>query len=564
MDDSYKPSLICDNTIIEERSKKKLEPLGEYEHKQNESDKDGFKNEPLLNMPEIKSINSQKQPIAKNFDDKKDIEMAVVNTAVSTATGTYCSQQITLTELRDLFKPSLGTTIQLEKEAFLSSLKLITKGLEGDEKTKAALIHIQKRARALGFTFGSDSDTDGVTDQMATAEEIIADGGQGLDCEDFAGMITFWGHAAADEGYLPEGSEFVVITGKRHVVTKIAHVVSVFISPDGDKYIMDGNSLVTHDLHTLSEYQKVDGRLNFIQPNVARKRFHTDDIVTSFPKDKRIVVKLDGKLYSTKEHAMDLIKVSDDRISVEWLNKQSESPIDDSISVDDLRDKIYNNNGFLYYDGVERDHYKRYFSKEHWGKADKFIEYPDLISHHLGMSVIEGSMATAFAIRKRYKVKRRRRNIIKAHKVKEQWIAKKVSNAEMSLSDFKDFGYISYMVDSHDNKNLTHISNVFKSHKSFKTPASFYSLIQDLNALFIDDEQLLNLEKTITEENLKKRRFIEKDMGEALKKYGISIEYSTDGGIRSKVADKFRSIDNKKLQPCLYKTVINKKNFIKY
>lgn len=50
VDDSYKPSLICDNTntIIEDVSKQKLELLDESKHKQNKSDKDVFKNNQWL------------------------------------------------------------------------------------------------------------------------------------------------------------------------------------------------------------------------------------------------------------------------------------------------------------------------------------------------------------------------------------------------------------------------------------------------------------------------------------------------------------------------------------
>ncbi|MCK5894042.1 MAG: hypothetical protein KAG53_06435 [Endozoicomonadaceae bacterium] len=563
VDDGYKQSLACNNnTIRDDRSKQELEPLDEYENKQNNSDKDEFKNNRQLRTAEIHSNKHQKQHIEKNLDDKQDLRKSVVNTAVHTAAcANEIQQEIIWSELRDKFHPSLGTTLELERKAFLSGLEEITKGLEGDEKTKAVLINIQKRAKTIGFTYGTDIDTEGVDDHMSTAVEIIADGGKGLDCEDFSSMATFWGQTATDEGYLPKGSEFVIIIGFISLSAKSQHASCVFISPDGDKYIMDGNSFATHDLYTLSEYQQVDDRLNVILTNMVLINLSLNDRVIPVSDKKRGGRYNDMAYEITKNN----ITVPDDRISVEWLNQQSKSPIDDSISAYDLRDKIYSTHGLSAdHDIYKYDfpfNYKQYVLEKHWEeKLNALVKNPEIIAQDISMAALEGSMATAFAMHKRYKVNRRRRNIIKTHKAKEQWLAKKVKNTEMTLKDFKNFGRISDIVDSsYNNKNIASISNIFKSHRSFKTSESFYSLIQDLKALFPEDEQLLNLDKTITEENLKKRRFVEKDLGEVLKKYGISIEYSTDGGIRSKMTDTLRSIDNKKLNSCLCKTVINKK-----
>lgn len=99
-------------------------------------------------------------------------------------------------DLREAFYPSFGATADEEKQIFLRSLELVTKGLDGDEKSKAVLIHIQERLKETGTMYELDQGAD----NLRSVDEMLSIQGQGIDCEDSAFMMKFWGDAAIANG----------------------------------------------------------------------------------------------------------------------------------------------------------------------------------------------------------------------------------------------------------------------------------------------------------------------------------------------------------------------------
>jgi VCBS repeat-containing protein len=91
-------------------------------------------------------------PIVLNAVDNQAIQQVVLN-AVSNQS---IQQENALEATSEILELPLGATIADEKEAFLHSLEEATKGLEGDEKYKAVLTHIQSRYEVTDMSNGED------------------------------------------------------------------------------------------------------------------------------------------------------------------------------------------------------------------------------------------------------------------------------------------------------------------------------------------------------------------------------------------------------------------------
>jgi VCBS repeat-containing protein len=109
----------------------------------------------LLGKYRSYSLSSDNSGIEKNINSQQVAEGAANIPApiILNAVDIQLSQQ---EAIREVLEPPLGATIVDEKAAFLHSLEEATKGLEGDEKYKAVLTHIQSRYEVTDLSNGED------------------------------------------------------------------------------------------------------------------------------------------------------------------------------------------------------------------------------------------------------------------------------------------------------------------------------------------------------------------------------------------------------------------------
>ncbi|MGB1272494.1 MAG: hypothetical protein ACPG5T_10495, partial [Endozoicomonas sp.] len=346
-------------------------------------------------------------------------------------------------------------------------------------------------------------------------------------------MARFWGEAAIEKGYLPEDSEFHIIGGSSSA--GVEHAVCVFEAPEGDKYIIDG---ILYDsdgggnpsrLLTLAEYREDRDKLD---------SFLRQALLFDEAQPEAVYPDTEGPL-----------------VTEEWMNQSSDTPIDDSISDNDLKEKIYNQ-----YDvdpdphatksSSYKDYLVQYGEEEFWQeKFDDFADIPDALGADIGNAMTEGTLAWGFSLYKRNKILRRRKNIIKAFEVKQKWKNLRPQKQLMTLSDFKDFGSISHLVDTKPPRDtlLKVTADIFNCHKSYRNLQDFQNLIENLTWLFPEDQELRALRTRLTPENMENPNFIVNDLEKKLKEYGISVDYEKIGTVTQKIADKFRRMQNKKL-----------------
>ena len=103
-------------------------------------------------------------------------------------------------------QPSLGKTEEEEWAIFSEMLKPF-KDLPEDQREKAVLILIQDRLKSH-IQYGYDKDSEGVEEYISNSEEIMQDGGQYIDCEDYSMLCERWSEIAKKEGLLPKNAEF--------------------------------------------------------------------------------------------------------------------------------------------------------------------------------------------------------------------------------------------------------------------------------------------------------------------------------------------------------------------
>jgi hypothetical protein len=484
-----------------------------------------------LSSKQPKAKTKSTSTISKNHEDKKAlIEGAANFPPIADA----IRQEQIWKELRKDFYPDIGATPEEEKAIFLDSLDKVTKGLEGQEKSKAVLLHVLERFKVTGFTYRLDKDTEGVHDVASSVAETLADKGQGIDCEDFSIIADFWMKAAIEKGYLPEGSKSYMLYGQKHAV-------AVYQSPEGDSYIMDG-TMGCERLLTYNQYREVSDYLALLEGEY--------------------------KYAPYEKHKNKLVRW----VSKERLQHESDSPLDKSISNMDLKKKIYARHGVAPDPSSPaqsiHDYYDSLLQYTHIEFSENKFEYtianPMAVLPNAGSAIAEGTVATAFALYKRHKINRRRNNIIAAYNVKTTVEKHQTAytNKTMNFAQFKNFSHVSFLVDNNDNKQIIPLAQILTCHKSYQTKDSLSTLVENLIKIFPNDTDLNNLEKDITEENIANPKKL-LTIKEKLKKYGIAIEHQKLGSLKQQIGDKFRKQKNEKSQACMHKIVIDKKIFYK-
>jgi len=158
------------------------------------------------------------------------------------------------------FKQDLGSSLEEETALFVDALPDDTAGLSDQAKYAALLQGIQTRFKQGGYVYGTDSDTGDGREYWATPTETIADGGQGIDCEDFAFMAQHYGEAGLEE--LGVGGAFQVHTGLIDGDPSRGHAICVYHAEDGSQYVIDGTMYSAGGgspgrIYTIEEYTEM-------------------------------------------------------------------------------------------------------------------------------------------------------------------------------------------------------------------------------------------------------------------------------------------------------------------
>ena len=200
--------------------------------------------------------------------------------------------------ISDIVEPELGET-EAEEHAIFKKLMEPYKDLSEEQKEKAFLVTIQDRLRE-NTSYGSDIESEGVENYVSSPEEILADGGDNIDCEDSAILSQFWFMTAKSEGMLPEESNGYII----HLNTpdgENSHAIFVYESGDipPERYVVDsyttgnqvGSGLVTMDQNrdglvsydeymAATNYEVTHGQSFSYDPNNPGQWSYTDDVNT--------------------------------------------------------------------------------------------------------------------------------------------------------------------------------------------------------------------------------------------------------------------------------------------
>ena len=153
---------------------------------------------------------------------------------------------------------SIGNTLDAELEVFSSTLTGDRFDSASEQILYANVIqNIQGRFKAGGYTYAYDKDTEGVTEYWSSPTEVVADSGQGIDCEDFAFMARESGkHAQSELGF---GGRFAVHMGYVDHDRERGHAICVYHAEDGSQYVIDGTYFESgrgdmSQLTTIAEY----------------------------------------------------------------------------------------------------------------------------------------------------------------------------------------------------------------------------------------------------------------------------------------------------------------------
>ncbi|PJE79475.1 hypothetical protein CI610_01541 [invertebrate metagenome] len=138
------------------------------------------------------------------------------------------------------FQPPLGETEEKEWAIFSEMLQPF-KNLPEAQREKAVLILMQDRLKEH-MTYGLDENTEGQSEFISSPSHILADGGKGIDCDDYTMMCERWGEIAKSEGLLPEEANLYSLSLQ---MPEGGHVVFVYESPPDtpdempERYVID-------------------------------------------------------------------------------------------------------------------------------------------------------------------------------------------------------------------------------------------------------------------------------------------------------------------------------------
>ena len=154
------------------------------------------------------------------------------------AGASFNTVMLTKPEYETTVQPELGAN-EAEEYAIFKQLMEPYKNLPEDERQKAVLVLMQDRLREH-VSYGYDQDSEGVDHYVSSPEETLADGGENIDCEDYALMCERWCGYARAEGIIPADS-------KTHVFSvntpdgENPHAIFVYESNDipPERYVID-------------------------------------------------------------------------------------------------------------------------------------------------------------------------------------------------------------------------------------------------------------------------------------------------------------------------------------
>ena len=199
----------------------------------------------------------KRKPAKPTTNRHNDIGNEVVHTALIGQMRNAITSNFHAHHMENIDAPLSGN-VEREMQAFADVFP--SSGIDNasyETQYALAIQCIQSRFKHGGFTYGFDQDTEGVRDYWATPAETLADGGQNIDCEDFAFMAKKYGEALQQEiGF--EG-EFQVHGGLINGDHEQGHAICVFHASDGNQYVIDGTHFESgrgdpSQITTLAEY----------------------------------------------------------------------------------------------------------------------------------------------------------------------------------------------------------------------------------------------------------------------------------------------------------------------
>jgi predicted transglutaminase-like cysteine proteinase len=282
-----------------------------------------FKND--LNIPK----SNQNSSIENNTQYKPSISYSILNVLMRLY-NFYNSRFYPIS-----YQPPLENNTVREASLFKELLKPF-EDLPPLAKEKATLLTILHRV-AANVVYSYDIDTTGAEEYWRSTEEILARGGKGIDCEDYAILANFYTMHAQESSYLPQDAKFGIFILPSHALFYYErtlpnedkpefYVIDTFTVGDLSVQVSDANYL-----RTLKEYvYDKDVYLNLFN-------------YRSIP--RTLVEENSWSLKNSKSNPGKQVFKKNSRIqtSAEWNTRLNNNrQIDDSISADEISLIQYN------------------------------------------------------------------------------------------------------------------------------------------------------------------------------------------------------------------------------
>jgi hypothetical protein len=166
---------------------------------------------------------SQRKVLASKSEDGYFYLSAADITETARAITTTVAPELLINTLT--YQPDLTDNPAEEAALFREMLRPFA-NLPEKPRQKAILKLIQDRL-AEKVTYGFDIDTEGKEEYSSSVAEILADNGNGIDCEDYTNLANFYFDIAQQENMLPKDAKMINLSIPKHMF-------AVYVSPSYD------------------------------------------------------------------------------------------------------------------------------------------------------------------------------------------------------------------------------------------------------------------------------------------------------------------------------------------